>query len=156
SDSGSCCVHHARRERRCAAGTLRVREYYRRDVGRSVEPAWRCGRSEGRKGDRMGERISYKADGHTTPAYVARATQPGPGVVVIQEYWGLVPHIEHIADRFADEGFIALAPDLYHGEKATSPDQAGKLMMAMRVDEAAQDLAGAIDQIAQQGVTSKK
>jgi carboxymethylenebutenolidase len=105
----------------------------------------------------MGERISYQANGHTTPAYLARPKQPGPGIVVIQEWWGLVPHIEHIADRFADAGFVALAPDLYHGEKATSPDQAGKLMMALRIDEAAKDLAGAIDRLAQEpDVTSKK
>ncbi len=105
----------------------------------------------------MGERVTYKANGRTTPGYLARPKQPGPGIVVIQEWWGLVPHIEHIADRFAEAGFVALAPDLYHGEKATSPDQAGKLMMAMRIDEAAADLAGAIDFLASQpDVTSRK
>jgi carboxymethylenebutenolidase len=105
----------------------------------------------------MGERISYQANGHTTPAYLARPHRPGPPVVVIQEWWGLVPHIEQIANRFAAEGFVALAPDLYHGEKATSPDQAGKLMMAMRIDEAAVDLAGAIHHLAEQpDVTTRK
>jgi len=104
----------------------------------------------------MGERISYKANGHTTPAYLATPKQPGPGIVVIQEWWGLVPHIEHVADRFADAGFVALAPDLYHGEKATSPDQAGKLMMALRADDAAKDLAGAIDRVAAQKETTGK
>src|SRR5690242_17515079 len=105
----------------------------------------------------MGERISYKANGHTTPAYLARPPQPGPGLVVIQEWWGLVPHIESVADRFAEAGFVALAPDLYHGQQAKSPDQAGKMMMAMRIDEAAQDLAGAIDYLAARPeVTSKK
>src|SRR6266536_2448762 len=104
----------------------------------------------------MGERITYKANGHTTPAYLARPTQPGPALVVIQEWWGLVPHIESIADRFAAEGFVALAPDLYHGEKAATPDQAGKLMMALRIDEAAKDLAGAIDQVAAQPEASGK
>jgi carboxymethylenebutenolidase len=105
----------------------------------------------------MGERISFKANGQTTPAYLATPSAPGPGIVVIQEWWGLVPHIEHIADRFAKAGFVALAPDLYHGEKATSPDQAGKLMMALRIDEAARDLAGAIDHLSRQpGVSSKK
>src|ERR1700730_16343296 len=105
----------------------------------------------------MGERIVYRANGHTTPGYLARPRQPGPGIVVIQEWWGLVPHIDHIADRFADAGFVALAPDLYHGEKATSPDQAGKLMMALRIDDAARDLAGAIDYLAlQPDVTPRK
>ena len=87
--------------------------------------------------------IHFKSNSHLTPAYLARPKAPGPGVVVIQEWWGLVPHIEQIADRFAAEGFVALAPDLYHGEKATSPDQAGKLMMSLRIDEAARDLAAA-------------
>ena len=105
----------------------------------------------------MGERMAYTANGHTTAAYLARLRQPGPPIVVIQEWWGLVPHIEHIADRFAAEGFVALAPDLYHGEKATSPDHAGKLMMALRIDQAAADLAGAIDHLARQpDLTSRK
>jgi carboxymethylenebutenolidase len=105
----------------------------------------------------MGERISFKANGRATPAYLAAPSTPGPGIVVIQEWWGLVNHIEHIADRFAEAGFVALAPDLYHGEKATSPDQAGKLMMAMRIDEAERDLAGAIDYLSGHArVNSKK
>src|SRR5437667_9789526 len=105
----------------------------------------------------MGERISYKANGHTTPAYLAVPGRPGPGVVVIQEWWGLVPHIEHVADRFAAEGFVALAPDLYHGKRATSQDQAGKMLMALRIDAAARDLAGAIDYVAARPeVTNKK
>jgi carboxymethylenebutenolidase len=95
----------------------------------------------------MGERISFKANGHITAGYLAHPDLPGPGIVVIQEWWGLVPHIEHIADRFAAAGFLALAPDLYHGEKTTSPDRAGKLMMALRMDAAARDLAGAVDRL---------
>ena len=103
----------------------------------------------------MGERVTFKANGHDTTGYLARpASGTGPGVIVIQEWWGLVPHIEDVADRFAKEGFFALAPDLYHGEKATGPDQAGKLMMALDIDRAAKDLAGAIDHLkAQPGVS---
>jgi carboxymethylenebutenolidase len=105
----------------------------------------------------MGERIRFTANGTTTPGYLARPKGRGPGVIVIQEWWGLVPHIEQIADRFADAGFVALAPDLYHGESTKSPDQAGKMMMAMRVDQAERDLAGAIDHLtAQPEVSSKK
>src|ERR687891_2987218 len=92
----------------------------------------------------MGERVTFKANGRTAAGYLARPAGSGPGVIVIQEWWGLVPHIEDIADRFAAEGFVALAPDLYHGEKTTSPDQAGKLMMSLKIDEAAKDLGGAI------------
>jgi carboxymethylenebutenolidase len=70
--------------------------------------------------------------------------------VVIQEWWGLVPHITDVCERFAAEGFIALAPDLYHGTSATEPDEAGKLMMALNMAEAAKDLSGAIDEVAEQ------
>src|SRR5262245_27702142 len=93
----------------------------------------------------MGSRITYRANGHETPGYLALPERSGPGVVVIQEWWGLVPHIERIADRFAEEGFVALAPDLYHGERAATPDQAGKMMMALRIEEAAKDITGAVD-----------
>jgi carboxymethylenebutenolidase len=103
----------------------------------------------------MGERVRFKANGHDTAGYFTRPTAgSGPGVVVIQEWWGLVPHIEDIANRFAAEGFVALAPDLYHGQRAKGPDEAGKLMMALNIDRAEKDLAGAIDYLQQQpGVT---
>ena len=64
---------------------------------------------------------------------------------MIQEYWGLVPHIKDVVDRFAADGFVALAPDLYRGESATEPDGAGKLMMALNLDQAAKDMSGAIE-----------
>lgn len=102
----------------------------------------------------MGERVEFKSNGGTTNGYLARPSQPGPGIVVIQEWWGLVPHIEDVADRFAREGFVALAPDMYHGKKTTSPDEAGKLMMSLRIDEAAKDLDGAIAFLAAQPETS--
>jgi carboxymethylenebutenolidase len=56
-----------------------------------------------------------------------------------------VPHIQDVADRFAAAGFTALAPDLYHGESASEPDGAGKLMMALNLDQAGKDLSGAVD-----------
>lgn len=92
----------------------------------------------------MGESVKFKSNGSDAQGYVARPAGGGPGIVVIQEWWGLVPHIERIADRFAEAGFVALAPDLYHGRTTKSPDEAGKLMMSMRIDEAARDLAGAV------------
>ena len=91
----------------------------------------------------MGERVSFKSNGGTCEGYLADGG--GPGVVVIQEWWGLVPHIERVADRFAAEGFTALAPDLYHGEASTEPDGAGKLMMALNLQTAGKDLSGAVD-----------
>ncbi len=90
----------------------------------------------------MGEMVTFKSNGHTCGGYLAGS---GPGVLVIQEWWGLVPHIKDVVDRFAAAGFTALAPDLYHGEASTEPDGAGKLMMAMNLDQAGKDLSGAID-----------
>jgi carboxymethylenebutenolidase len=75
-------------------------------------------------------------------------------VVVIQEWWGLVDHIKDLCDRFAGEGFVALAPDLYHGKSTKSPDEAGKLMMALRIDEAERDLSAAAQYLANHDSTS--
>jgi len=69
----------------------------------------------------------------------------GPGVIVIQEWWGLTDHIAGIADRLASEGFVALAPDLFGGKVAHDADEAGKLMEELPVDQAARDLGGAVD-----------
>jgi carboxymethylenebutenolidase len=91
----------------------------------------------------MGEMVEFKSNGGTCRGYLAGNS--GPGVVVIQEWWGLNEHIKDIADRFAAEGFTALAPDLYHGEVTTEPDSAGKLLMSMNLSTAAKDLSGAID-----------
>lgn len=89
----------------------------------------------------MGEMVTFKSNGHTCDGYIAGS---GPGVLVIQEWWGLVPHIKDVVDRFAEAGFTALAPDLYHGESSTEPDGAGKLMMALNLEQAGKDLSGAI------------
>ena len=91
----------------------------------------------------MGELVTFKSNGTMGEGYLADGG--GPGVIVIQEWWGLVPHIKSVADRFAAEGFTALAPDLYHGEAASEPDEAGKLMMALKLDKAGKDLSGAVD-----------
>ena len=82
----------------------------------------------------MGRNVDFPSNGHTCQGYLAvPESGKGPGVVVIQEWWGLVPHIEDLCERFAKQGFVAIAPDLYHGEKTTSPDTAMKLMMPERV-----------------------
>ncbi|MGA0879102.1 MAG: dienelactone hydrolase family protein [Ilumatobacteraceae bacterium] len=93
----------------------------------------------------MGERIAFRSNGGTCEGYLSRGG--GPGVNVIQEWWGLVPHIENVADPFAEAGFTALAPDLYHGESSSEPDGAGKLMMGLNLTEAAKDLSGAVDRL---------
>lgn len=91
----------------------------------------------------MGERVTFASNGGTCEGYLSDGG--GPGVIVIQEWWGLVPHIIDVTDRFGDAGFTALAPDLYHGASATEPDGAGKLMMALNLQQAAKDMSGAID-----------
>ena len=94
----------------------------------------------------MGEMVQFPFAGGTTGGYLSEPKNgSGPAVVVIQEWWGLVDHIKDLCDRFAAEGFVTLAPDLYHGKTTKSPDEAGKLMMAMRIDEAERDLGAAVD-----------
>ncbi len=94
-----------------------------------------------------GEMVEFAANGTTAHGYLSLPAggEKAPGVVVIQEWWGLVPHIKDVTDRFAAEGFVALAPDLYHGKTTKSPDEAGKLMMALKIDEAERDMRGAIN-----------
>ncbi len=94
----------------------------------------------------MGEFVRYPANGHSTAGYLAKpASGVGPGVLVIQEWWGLVDHITAVADRLAAVGYVALAPDFYDGETTKSPDAAAKLFMALNIDRAGADLRGSAD-----------
>jgi carboxymethylenebutenolidase len=93
----------------------------------------------------MGEMVQYPSNGTEGSGYLATPEGAGLPLIVIQEWWGLVPHIRDVCDRFAAEGFTALAPDLYHGESTTEPDEAGKLMMALNLGQAAKDMSGAVD-----------
>lgn len=105
----------------------------------------------------MGERVQFPSNGHTCNGYLAApASGSGPAVVVIQEWWGLVPHIESLVDRFAAEGFLALAPDLYHGKTTKSPDQAGKLLMELDAERAEKEIAGAGTYLLQRRECSSK
>ena len=94
----------------------------------------------------MGEMIGFTANGGTTDGYLAEPAtgHAKKGVIVIQEWWGLNDHIKDVTDRFAKAGFAALAPDLYHGTVTKSPDEAGKLLMALNIGQADQDLRGAV------------
>lgn len=94
-----------------------------------------------------GETISLTVQGKTTSAYLSLPPGggPWPGVVVIQEWWGLEDHIKNVADRFANAGFVALAPDLYYGEIATEPDEARKLRMALDWEDALAAIQEAIN-----------
>lgn len=98
----------------------------------------------------MGETIDFPSNGSTAGGYLAvPSSGAGPGVLVIQEWWGLLPQIERVCDRLAGEGFVALAPDLYHGKQVplTEPDEAAKAAMALQLDRAGRDLSGAVDEL---------
>ncbi|MFQ3586937.1 MAG: dienelactone hydrolase family protein [Fimbriimonadaceae bacterium] len=90
--------------------------------------------------------VNFKGNGREYQGYLSPSSSgKGPGIVVIQEWWGLVGHIKAVADRFAQAGFTALAPDFYHGKATTEPDEAGSLMMALNIDDAAKVIHGAVD-----------
>lgn len=90
--------------------------------------------------------IEFTANGGTAPGYLATpASGSGPATIVMQEWWGLEDHIRSVCDRLAEAGFIALAPDLYRGDTTTEPDEAQQKMMALSMDQAEQDMRGAVD-----------
>ena len=90
--------------------------------------------------------VEFPSNGTTGHGYLALpASGSGPGVVVIQEWWGLNPQIKEVCDRFAEEGFVGLAPDLYRGKATTKEDEAGQMMMSLNIEQAAKDMAGAVD-----------
>lgn len=104
-----------------------------------------------------GQMVQFNSNGGSTSGYLSIPENgTGPGVIVLQEWWGLVDHIKEVCDRFAAAGYVALAPDLYHGQTTKSPDEAGKLMMALRVDEAEKDLRGAIQYLVDHQATSSE
>src|SRR5437588_2221575 len=104
------------------------------------------------------QNVTFASNGRTAHGYLALpAGGRGPGVVVIQEWWGLTSHIVDVANRLAAEGFVALAPDLYGGATTHDADEAGKLMQELPVDQAARDLGGAVDYLlGNDAVTSSK
>jgi carboxymethylenebutenolidase len=106
----------------------------------------------------MAETVDFPSNGSTASGYlVTPPSGSGPGVLVIQEWWGLDSGIKAMADRLGAAGFVALAPDLYHGELAAHDemDKAGHLMQSLPPDRAARDMSGAIDYLARhRAVTS--
>ena len=96
--------------------------------------------------DNPHQNITFPSNGHEAHGYLkAPESGKGPGLIVIQEWWGLTDHIVDVCDRFAKEGFVALAPDLYGGKVAHDADEAGKMMQALPEEDAARDLGGAVE-----------
>jgi carboxymethylenebutenolidase len=99
----------------------------------------------------MGDNIEFASNGGTDGGYlVVPASGSGPGLVLVQEWWGLDSGTKDAAERLGREGFVVLAPDLYHGDLAehTEMDKAAQLMTALPPDRAARDMSGAIDYLA--------
>src|SRR5215203_5589633 len=92
------------------------------------------------------ETLSFETAGGATTAYVA-APENADGakaVIVIQEWWGLNDHIKDIAGRYAGEGFIAIAPDLYRGKLAANPQEAGQLMQELKIEDGLDTIKNAL------------
>ena len=107
----------------------------------------------------MAETVEFRSNGNMASGYLVKpASGSGPGVLVIQEWWGLDAGIKEMTDRLGAAGFVALAPDLYHGELAghTEMDKAAQLMQSLPPDRAGRDMSGAVDYLASHSeVTSK-
>lgn len=90
--------------------------------------------------------IEFQSNGGTSSGYLSVPDSgEGPGTIVLQEWWGVDDHIRHVCDRFARRGFIALAPDLYHGTTTDQPEEAEQKMMALSMEQAERDMSGAVD-----------
>jgi carboxymethylenebutenolidase len=96
--------------------------------------------------DNPRQNVTFPSNGTEAHGYLATpSSDSGPGVIVIQEWWGLDSHIADVTDRLAGEGFVALAPDLYGGKLAHNEDEALQSLMSLDVEQAAKDLSGAVD-----------
>lgn len=93
--------------------------------------------------------VDLKINGNGAYAFVAQPDDDAkhPGVVLIQEWWGIEPHIRDLAQKLAAEGFVVAVPDLYHGKVATEPNDAMKMVMMLRgnIDRASKEIIGALD-----------
>jgi carboxymethylenebutenolidase len=99
----------------------------------------------------MAEIVEFKSNGSTASGYlVTPPSGSGPGLLVIQEWWGLDSGIKEMAERLGKAGFVALSPDLYHGQLAAHDemDKAAHLMQTMPPDRAGRDMSGAVDYLA--------
>src|SRR3972149_9146560 len=90
--------------------------------------------------------MTYPVNGATISGYLARPSddRPRPGLVVIQEWWGLERHMKELTDRFAEEGFVALTPDLYHGQVTADPAEAQRLSRGPNPEQGGRGMRAAI------------
>ncbi|MFF5254449.1 dienelactone hydrolase family protein [Streptomyces leeuwenhoekii] len=104
------------------------------------------------------QNVTFPSNGSTAHGYLrVPESGSGPGVIVIQEWWGLTTHIVDICDRLAREGFVALAPDLYGGPTTHDAAEAREMLISLPVERATRDLSGAVDFLLEQdSVTSRQ
>jgi carboxymethylenebutenolidase len=89
-------------------------------------------------------KVEFEANGGKATGYLAEPDGEGPGLIVLHEWWGLDDNVRKMADRFAEEGFVTLVPDLFHGDSTEEPSEAEKQLMALKVDEAVKEMKGAV------------
>jgi carboxymethylenebutenolidase len=101
--------------------------------------------------------VSYKSGDDTVQAvlYAPEGKGPFPGIAVIHEYWGLNDWVKEQASKLSDQGYVALAVDLYRGKVATTPDEAHELMRGVPEDRAARDLHAAVEFLKSQSNVKK-
>jgi carboxymethylenebutenolidase len=99
------------------------------------------------------QRVTFPSSAGEASGVLATPQTPGkpPGVVVLQEWWGINEQIQAIAQRYADAGFLALVPDLYHGKLAKDAEEAGRMMNALDFGKAVQEIAGAVAYVREHG-----
>lgn len=91
-------------------------------------------------------KVTFASNGVQAHGYLAvPETGSGIGVVVIQEWWGVTDQVRRVTERFANEGFVALAPDLFGGKTTHDAREASKMMKELPIDQAVKDLSGALD-----------
>jgi len=108
---------------------------------------------------RMSETVEFRSNGSVASGYLVKPRSgSGPGVLVIQEWWGLDSGLKSMADRLGAAGFVALAPDLYHGELAghDEMDKAARLMQSMPAERAGRDMSGAVDYLSSHSAVTTK
>lgn len=92
------------------------------------------------------QNVTFPGNGKEAHGYLAMPSGgSGPGVVVVQEWWGLTDHVAGMVDRLAEAGFVAVAPDLYGGSTTHDEAEAARLAQELPVERAAADLSGAVD-----------
>ncbi|HJQ69337.1 MAG TPA: dienelactone hydrolase family protein [Blastocatellia bacterium] len=93
-----------------------------------------------------GREVEFQVSGKTVRGYLAGDDQGSaqPGLILVHEWWGLNDHVKDLTRRFAGQGYVVVAPDLYDGAKTKDPEEAGKLMQGLAKEDALEMLNGAV------------